>query len=117
MRNPSNSYLWMQEMKLQEEWNRRMQEHQIYWAQRVHQNWITIGDQNIKFFQVAATLRKRQYYIRKILDEHGILVGRPKLYLRVFSQEFKSASKMTQITTDIWLSPNQQISLMMIMRG
>lgn len=39
------------------EWNRHMQEQEIYLAQRAHQNWITMGDWKT-IFQVAVTLRK-----------------------------------------------------------
>lgn len=40
-------------------------------AQWAHQQWISLGDRNMKFFQTTTTIRKRHNYIRQVMDENG----------------------------------------------
>lgn len=45
-------------------------------------------DKKTKYFQVTVTIRKRQNFIWKVMDEHGLWSKDQNVILQIFSNEF-----------------------------
>lgn len=63
----TNPNLWLQEKFLQEACHEYNIEQEMYWVSQAHHNWIALGAKNTKFFQTAATIRKRYNVIYKTI--------------------------------------------------
>lgn len=108
---PSNYDLWMRESNLQNEWQRHMLVQEVYQAQRAHQNVIAMGDRNTKFFfQVAVTIRKRQNYIQKIIDENGIWSEDQTYFVGVFKRSYKEIQKDSNVNMQMAIPLRSDIS-------
>lgn len=51
MRSSYDSNLWMQEKNLQKDWHMYAVEQESYYAQRAHENWISMGNKNTTLFK------------------------------------------------------------------
>lgn len=61
--DPMANALWLQDKLLQDKFHQYAMEQELYWVQRAHQNQIQSGGKNTKYFQLAATIRKRSNFI------------------------------------------------------
>lgn len=62
----------MQEKATKDQIQKLIVEHEIYWAQRAHQIWNTLGYKNTEYFQTAIAMRKMKNFIWKTMDDKGI---------------------------------------------
>jgi hypothetical protein len=54
--------------------NRLEDQHNLYWQQRAHANWLKFGDRNTTYFHAFASERKRTNVIKKLKREGGGVV-------------------------------------------
>jgi len=52
-----------------------LEEEELYWLRRSHQNWLLKGDNNTDFFHRVANGRKRKNTIISLLDEDNLIEG------------------------------------------
>lgn len=50
------------------------EQHDLFWRQRAHANWLEKGDRNTSYFHAYATERKRKSTIKKLKGEDGVEV-------------------------------------------
>ncbi|XP_048426659.1 uncharacterized protein LOC103934529 [Pyrus x bretschneideri] len=66
-----------------------LKEEEVMWAQKTKSNSLKHGDKNTRFFQLCATIRRKQNEINKIRDGNGIWWYKGEALEQVFMQEFK----------------------------
>lgn len=59
------------EAVLKEKINKLEQQHDIYWKQRAHVNWLKEGDKNTSYFHAFASDRRRKNTIKRLRKEDG----------------------------------------------
>ena len=52
-----------------------LEEEELYWLRRSHQNWLLKGDNNTDFFHRVANGRKRKNTIISLLDGDNLIEG------------------------------------------
>ncbi|XP_058192210.1 uncharacterized protein LOC131309618 [Rhododendron vialii] len=63
---------------------------EAYWAQRAKQNWLAMGDRNIKYFHKMASIRAQKNRIVALKDSTGVLVTDPDAIEAMFLDHFRS---------------------------
>jgi hypothetical protein len=49
-------------------------QHNTFWQQRAHANWLKYGDRNTSYFHAVASERRKQNVIKKLVREEGGVV-------------------------------------------
>lgn len=73
-RSPLNQQQVNREQLLRYKLSRLEDQHNMYWRQRAHANWLKFGDRNTQFFHAQASERKRKNVIKKLKKEDGSVV-------------------------------------------
>jgi hypothetical protein len=104
-----------------EDWNFRqvvksnlehlLEKQRIYWMQRERIKWATLGDENIKFFHINATIRHNKNSIMVFKDRNGIEKNNHDDKAQLLWEAFKErlgTSEFTQMHFDLntLLSPS-----------
>lgn len=98
--------------------NELLRHEEAYWKQRAKAFWLKDGDTNSKYFQAAASSRKKLNYISGLKDEEGTLITShdgmcmllKNYFSRVFSEGDSSTASMVQ-ETELVISSSQNEKL------
>lgn len=77
------------ELRIREDLNEVLKQEEIMWAQKAKVKWLQLGDQNTKYFQKVATIRKKRNALEKIKDSNGYWWFKGEGLEQVFVQEFR----------------------------
>jgi hypothetical protein len=70
-RGPIDEEQMSREQVLRFKLGRLEDQHNLYWKQRAHANWLKFGDRNTGYFHAFASKRKRMNVIRRLNREGG----------------------------------------------
>ena len=70
--------------------NRLEEQHNTYWQQRAHANWLKHGDKNTGYFHAFASERKRMNSIKKLRREGGGVLDREEEIGLFITNHYKS---------------------------
>ena len=80
-----------------------LEKQEVYWKQRAKQFWLQEGDQNTRFFQRHASVRKKKNCLQRIKDDSGEWRETPEeiqgIITEYFTQLFKSSGIDERLST------------------
>ncbi|KAL6190619.1 hypothetical protein ACLB2K_037013 [Fragaria x ananassa] len=87
---PDSIYLKNKVLETNRELMNFYQKEEIYWAQRAKENWLSLGDNNTKYFHTHATIRKQKNKIVGIKNDLDMWITDYDDIASVFVQSFKN---------------------------
>ena len=72
-------------------------QHNVFWKQRAHANWLKYGDWNTGYFHAFASERKRMNVIKKLKREGGGIVNREEEIGSYIANHYKTYSSLLQV--------------------
>jgi hypothetical protein len=116
--NILNAAQYMRKSDLQCESMRLLEEEELYWYKRSHEQWLLKGDNNTEFFHRIANGRKRKNTIFSSQEEDGLVEGdenlvslATKYYKELFGP---STCYNIPLNPDLWGVEEKYLSIKMI---
>lgn len=83
------------ETSLQQEWDNRCLQEEIFWRQKSRVQWIKEGERNTKFFHRSTIAHRNNNRIVKLIDQHGIERNTHEEMEKVLLQHFQKIDEET----------------------